>query len=93
MLMEGRKDGMTDMLKTVYPLKLHFAGGIKKVYTQTHTHTNIVTEKTKTIYPLYTSYTGGIINDSNVSKKQYRISAIENKSLYLLDDPRTIGQL
>ena len=31
----------------------------KKVYTQTHTHTNIVTEKTKTINPLYTSYTGG----------------------------------
>ena len=29
----------------------------KKVYTQTHTHT----EKAKTIYPLYTSYTGGII--------------------------------
>ena len=31
---------------------------------------------------------GHVINDGNVSKKQYMIHAIENKSRYSLDDPR-----
>ena len=30
----------------------------KKVYRQTDSQTNIITEKAKTIYPLYTSYRG-----------------------------------
>ena len=47
--------------------------------TQTHTQTNICTEKAKTIYPLYTSYAGGIIKLSDLDKSRMKHGGLLDK--------------